>query len=71
MNIIKIASIVKKEIIEFDEFENHERKVLNYGHTIGHALESTSKYFIPHGIAIMIGMYIKNELFYYEKSLNR
>ena len=64
MNIIKIASLVKKEIIEFDEFENHERKVLNYGHTIGHALESTSKYFIPHGIAIMIGMYIKNELFY-------
>jgi 3-dehydroquinate synthase len=64
INIIKMASLVKKEIIEFDEFENNERKVLNYGHTVGHALESTSKYFIPHGIAIMIGMYIKNELFY-------
>jgi len=64
LNIIKMASLVKKEIIEYDEFENYERKVLNYGHTIGHALESTSKFFIPHGIAIMIGMYIKNELFY-------
>jgi len=64
LNIIKMASLVKKEIIEYDEFENYERKVLNYGHTIGHALESTTKFFIPHGIAIMIGMYIKNELFY-------
>jgi 3-dehydroquinate synthase len=64
INIIKMASLVKKEIIEYDEFENNERKVLNYGHTIGHALESTSNFFIPHGIAIMIGMYIKNELFY-------
>jgi 3-dehydroquinate synthase len=67
MNIIKISSLVKKEIIEYDEFEKHERKVLNYGHTIGHALESVSKYFIPHGIAILIGMYIKNILFYKNK----
>ena len=67
LNIIKMASLVKKEIIEYDEFENNERKVLNYGHTIGHALESTSKYFIPHGISIMIGIYIKNELFYDKK----
>ena len=67
MNIIKIASLVKKEIIEYDEFEKDERKVLNYGHTIGHALESVSDYFIPHGIAILIGMYIKNKLFYHDK----
>jgi len=67
MNIIKIASLVKKEVIEYDEFEKDERKVLNYGHTIGHALESVSDYFIPHGIAILIGMYIKNKLFYQEK----
>jgi 3-dehydroquinate synthase len=63
----KIASLIKKEIIEYDEFENFERKSLNYGHTIGHALESMSNYFIPHGIAILIGMYIKNELFYDNK----
>ena len=40
---------------------------MNYGHTIGHALESVSDYFIPHGIAILIGMYIKNKLFYHDK----
>jgi len=39
MNLIKLASLIKKQIIEYDEFENCERKVLNYGHSIGHALE--------------------------------
>ena len=67
INIIKMSSLVKKIIIEKDEFEKNERKVLNYGHTIGHALESTTNYFIPHGIAICIGMYIINELFYENK----
>jgi 3-dehydroquinate synthase len=67
ISIIKIASLVKKQIIEYDEFETHTRKVLNYGHTIGHAIEGTSNYFIPHGIAISIGMLIKNKLFYGDK----
>jgi len=67
MNIIKIASLVKKVIIEHDEFEKDERKVLNYGHTMGHAIESTTNYAIPHGIGVLIGMYIKNKLFYYGK----
>ena len=67
MNIIKLASLVKKQIIEYDEFENSERKVLNYGHTIGHAIESTTSYIIPHGIAVLIGMYIKNKLFHENK----
>jgi 3-dehydroquinate synthase len=67
INIIKMSSLVKKEIIEYDEFENNERKVLNYGHTIGHAIESVTDYFIPHGIAVIIGMYIKNKVFYEDK----
>lgn len=70
MSIIKIASLVKKEVIEFDEFELHARKVLNYGHTIGHAIEVTTNYFIPHGIAVLIGMLIKNKLFYDDKYYN-
>jgi len=67
LTIIKLSSLVKKVIIEYDEFEKCERKVLNYGHSIGHSLESTTKYFIPHGIAVMIGMYVKNILFYGDK----
>lgn len=67
MNIIKISLLIKKAIIETDEFDENERKVLNYGHSIGHALESTSHYFIPHGIAVLMGIYIKNRLFYGDK----
>jgi 3-dehydroquinate synthase len=62
ISIIKMASLVKKQIIEYDEFENNVRNVLNYGHTIGHAIEGTTNYFIPHGIAVLIGMYVENKL---------
>ena len=69
ITIIKLSSLIKKQIIEYDEFENNVRKVLNYGHTIGHAIESTTNFFIPHGIAVLIGMYVKNKLFYDDKHL--
>ena len=67
VSIIKLASLVKRQIIEFDEFEVHTRKALNYGHTIGHAIEGTTNYYIPHGIAVLIGMLINNILFYDNK----
>jgi len=63
INIIKMATSVKKVIIEQDELEKYERKVLNYGHTLGHAIESTTNYEIPHGIAVLIGMYLINKCF--------
>jgi 3-dehydroquinate synthase len=67
INLIKMSTSVKKLIIELDELETNERRVLNYGHTFGHALESVSNYFIPHGIAVIFGMYIINKLFYQDK----
>ena len=67
INLIKMSTSVKKLIIELDELETNERRVLNYGHTFGHALESASNYFIPHGIAVIFGMYIINKLFYQDK----
>jgi 3-dehydroquinate synthase len=67
INIIKMSSSVKKIVVQHDEFEKDERRVLNYGHTFGHAIESTTNYFIPHGIAVLIGMYIKNKMFYNDK----
>lgn len=67
ISIIKLASLVKRLIIEYDEFEIHTRKTLNFGHTIGHAIEGTTNYYIPHGIAVLIGMFINNKLFYDNK----
>lgn len=67
INIIKMSTSVKKLVVEKDELEKNERKVLNYGHTLGHALESASNYFIPHGIAVLYGMYMINRLFYDNK----
>ncbi len=58
--LIKTALIVKKAVISEDEFENNIRKALNYGHTVGHAIESIVKFKIPHGIAVLIGMFIEN-----------
>lgn len=48
----------KIDILSRDEFDKGERKFLNFGHTFGHALEATSLYAIPHGIAVVIGCMI-------------
>jgi len=58
--LIKTALIVKKAVITEDEFEINIRKALNYGHTIAHAIEPIVKYKIPHGIAVLIGMFVEN-----------
>ena len=46
----------KKWFIEKDEFDKAERRLLNFGHTFGHALEVGSHYAIPHGVAVAIGV---------------
>jgi len=51
---------VKKAIIEEDEYEKNLRKILNYGHTFGHALESVTSHEIPHGLAVAWGMDLIN-----------
>ena len=61
-SLILGALHVKKAIIEVDEFEKNTRKVLNYGHTFGHALESALNYSIPHGQAVALGMIIANQI---------
>lgn len=56
------ALAVKRAVVEEDEFELNHRKSLNYGHTIGHALEVLSEYRIPHGQAVIMGMAAVNKL---------
>ena len=52
----------KISIIEIDEFDQDLRKLLNYGHTFGHALEITSNYKLPHGSAVILGILIVNDI---------
>ena len=52
--------LMKKKIIEIDEFDLGPRNVMNYGHSFGHAIEAVTNYKIPHGVAITIGMDIAN-----------
>jgi 3-dehydroquinate synthase len=54
--IVKRAMAVKIKIIEEDPYEKGFRAVLNFGHTVGHAVELVSKFSIRHGEAIAIGM---------------
>jgi 3-dehydroquinate synthase len=53
---------VKKGVIEEDEYESDLRRILNYGHTFGHALEAITQHGIPHGVAVAWGMDIINFL---------
>lgn len=48
---------IKKELIEEDEKDYGLRMLLNFGHTVGHAIEKHLDYSISHGEAICIGMY--------------
>ena len=48
----------KREVVMADEYDNAQRRRLNLGHTIGHAIEQCSHYGISHGKAVAIGMSI-------------
>lgn len=50
------SSKIKAEIVERDERDLGLRNILNYGHTIGHAIESASNFEVQHGEAVAIGM---------------
>ncbi len=53
-DMIEKNTVIKFQVVTADEFEKAERKILNFGHTIGHAIENLHA--IPHGHAVSIGM---------------
>ena len=59
---------IKKKYIEKDEFDFGIRKILNYGHTFAHAIETTVENKITHGNATALGMNIAN-YYSYKKGL--
>ncbi len=52
--LIMRNAMIKIKVVQHDEFEMGDRKLLNFGHTLGHAIENMLK--LPHGHAISIGM---------------
>jgi 3-dehydroquinate synthase len=56
-NIIYKCAKIKSEIVEKDEFDLNERQMLNFGHTVGHALEKAAGFdVLNHGQAVALGM---------------
>lgn len=61
---------IKAEIVSADEREGGIRKFLNFGHTVGHALEAASAYQLRHGEAIAWGMLVAARLSYHKAGLS-
>jgi 3-dehydroquinate synthase len=57
-DVISRCVEIKRDVVAEDEFENGSRKILNFGHTIGHAIELLSGYRTAHGYAVAAGMAI-------------
>jgi 3-dehydroquinate synthase len=61
-DLIFRAIAVKAAVVSTDFKESYAREALNYGHTLGHAIEIHSKYQLRHGEAVAIGMVFVAEL---------
>lgn len=53
---------IKVSIVSQDECESHLRKILNFGHTIGHAIEKVSNYSMLHGYAVAYGILVEAKI---------
>lgn len=54
--LISACCQIKKELVEADEFDNGARRILNLGHTFGHAFEAASRFSLSHGEAVGLGL---------------
>ena len=74
IDLIKDSVKIKKEVVENDPYESGLRKILNFGHTIGHALESqllTSATPLLHGEAVAVGMMVESILSYENELISK
>lgn len=60
--LVRRAITVKADVVAADLRESHLREVLNYGHTLGHAVEHREQYRWRHGAAVSVGMVFAAEL---------
>jgi len=62
LEIVYKSCLIKKQIVERDEKESGMRQWLNYGHTIGHAIENLEEYRLGHGEAVAIGLLVETKI---------
>jgi 3-dehydroquinate synthase len=60
--LVRRAIVVKAEVVAADEKESDLREILNYGHTLGHAIERRERYQWRHGAAVSVGLVFAAEL---------
>ena len=70
--MVKRSCEIKAEVVAADERESDRRRILNYGHTIGHALEALGGYqSLVHGEAVGIGLVQEAELACFQEICSR
>jgi 3-dehydroquinate synthase len=62
IELVARSVTIKADVVRLDERESGVRKILNFGHTIGHAVETLSGYTLLHGAAVAIGMCYESAL---------
>jgi 3-dehydroquinate synthase len=60
--LIRDALAVKRAVVEVDEFELDLRRSMNFGHSIGHALEAITGHAVPHGTAVAVGVLVEADI---------
>ena len=60
--LILDSLMVKRPMVELDEFDTGPRNIFNFGHSFGHALEKATDYEVPHGIAVAYGMRVATRI---------
>jgi 3-dehydroquinate synthase len=70
-DLIPQCCAIKVNIVSRDPTEDNMRSILNYGHTIGHVLEASSRYSLSHGKSVILGMlaegWISRELDFFKE----
>jgi 3-dehydroquinate synthase len=60
--LVRRSVEIKAEVVSGDERESGRRSILNAGHTVAHALEQVSRYQLPHGEAVGLGLIVECQL---------
>jgi len=70
IELIHRSAVIKSDVVEKDEKESGLRRILNFGHTAGHAIETVNNFKLKHGFSIGLGMILESKIALNEKMLS-